>query len=220
MQIDGLTLFHGFYDEAVQHHLVEVLRKHITDNPLYTPVMPRTGKPMSVRMTNVGLLGWVADRQGYRYQPFHPVTGKPWSQIPAILEELWQKVSCYQYPPEACLVNFYAAGARMGLHQDADEHDFNAPVVSVSLGDTAVFRIGGVNRTDPTSSFKLRSGDVMVMGGAARMRFHGIDRIIAGSSTLLKAGGRLNLTLRRVTVPTEENNQPLATPTSAGRNIR
>lgn len=200
-EIVGLKLFPGFLDLAAQQRLVEHLRACVAEAPLYQPVMPRSGRPLSVRMTNLGQLGWISDRQGYRYQPHHPATGKPWPAMPPDLLEIWNKVADYPHPPEACLVNFYDAPARMGLHQDRDEDDFNAPVVSVSLGDTAVFRIGGVERKSPTRSLKLASGDVLVMGGPARLCHHGIDRILAGSSSLLKDGGRINLTLRRVTKP-------------------
>ena len=137
----------------------------VADAPLFTPVMPRTGKPFSVRMTNLGALGWVSDRAGYRYQPTHPDTGKPWPPIPEMVLDIWREVSGYPHDPEACLVNFYKAGAKMGLHRDEDEEDFAAPVVSISLGDTAVFRIGGPERGGKTQSLKLASGDVLVMGG-------------------------------------------------------
>ncbi len=188
-------------DAAAQRALVEDLRAAASAAPFFTPRMPRSGKPFSVRMTNCGPLGWVSDVAGYRYQPHHPETGRPWPPIPAAALEVWHAVSGRPEPPEACLVNFYAPGARMGLHQDRDEETFDAPVVSVSLGDTAVFRIGGTSRNDPTTSLKLASGDVFVFGGEARLAFHGIDRVLAGSSTLLEKGGRLNLTLRRVTPP-------------------
>ncbi len=181
--------------------LVSVLRERVTGCPFYTPAMPRSGKPMSVRMTNFGKLGWVTDKTGYRYQPHHPVTGKPWPAIPAQPLDLWQALADYPHLPEACLVNHYTGKARMGLHQDRDEMDFDAPVLSVSLGDTAVFRIGGTRRKDPTRSFKLQSGDVLVMGGPARMNFHGVDRVLPATSTLLNGGGRLNLTLRKVNLP-------------------
>jgi alkylated DNA repair protein (DNA oxidative demethylase) len=162
--------------------------------------MPKTGKEMSVRMTNCGELGWVTDKErGYRYQPTHPVTGRPWPPIPDTLLGLWQEVANHPLPPQACLVNFYSGKARMGLHQDRDESDFSAPVVSVSLGDDCLFRVGGTKRADPTQSFRLRSGDVVVLGGEGRLAFHGVDRIYPGTSTLLKNGGRINLTLRRVT---------------------
>lgn len=162
--------------------------------------MPRTGKPFSVRMSNFGPLGWVADKDGgYRYQPAHPVTGRPWPAIPEVLLRAWEELGGYPAPPEACLLNWYAPGTRMGLHQDRDEEDLGAPVVSLSLGDTALFRIGGLKRQNPTRSFRLASGDAMAFGGASRLVFHGVDRVIAGTSTLLPKGGRINLTLRRVT---------------------
>ena len=180
--------------------LLREIRTVIDEAPLFTPTMPRSGKPMSVRMTNCGLLGWVTDKsRGYRYQAIHPITGKAWPAMPQMLLDLWDEVSHYQAPPEACLVNYYDGGAKMGLHQDKDEEDFAAPVVSVSLGDTAIFRAGGRSRRDPTRAFELKSGDVVVLGGEDRLAFHGIDRILAGTSDLLPEGGRINLTLRRVT---------------------
>jgi alkylated DNA repair protein (DNA oxidative demethylase) len=163
--------------------------------------MPRTGKPFSVRMTNCGELGWVSDETGYRYQPTHPDTGAPWPPMPGVLLDAWRALANYPHPPQACLVNVYATTARMGLHQDRDEADLEAPVVSLSLGDTGLFRIGGARRTDKTRSLRLASGDAFVFGGPARLAFHGIDRIVAGTSTLLPNGGRINLTLRRVTKP-------------------
>jgi alkylated DNA repair protein (DNA oxidative demethylase) len=164
-------------------------------------MMPRSGRPFTVRMSNLGRLGWVSDRTGYRYQPVHPETAEPWPPIPPMVMEVWHKVSDYPREPEACLVNYYREGAKMGLHRDEDEEDFSAPVVSISLGDTAIFRIGGTERGGKTETLKLSSGDVLVMGGPSRLRFHGIDRVLAGTSSLLKEGGRLNLTLRRVTKP-------------------
>lgn len=201
MQIDGFQIYPGHLDREAQLSLVALLRRLMADNPLYVPQMPRSGKPMSVRMTNLGKLGWVSDRTGYRYQPHHPETARPWPAIPEKLLELWEILAQYPHPPEACLVNYYAGRARMGLHQDKDEVNLDAPVLSVSLGDTAVFRMGGNSRKDPTRSFKLQSGDVLVMGGNARMNFHGLDRILPATSTLLDGGGRLNLTLRRVNLP-------------------
>ena len=174
----------------------------IAEAPLFTPTMPRSGKPMSVRMTNCGPLGWVSDKErGYRYQATHPTTGKQWPPIPAVLLELWRELARYPAPPEACLVNYYAASAKMGLHQDKDEEDFAAPVLSLSLGDTGIFRLGGRSRKDPTRALELQSGDVVVLGGGDRLAFHGIDRILAGTSDLVRGGGRFNLTLRRVTKP-------------------
>ncbi len=194
-------LLPGRLDRAEQEALVAELRAVAREAPLFTPVMPRTGKPFSVRMTNCGALGWVSDRTGYRYQPTHPATGAPWPPIPPRLLALWDEVTGYPHPPEACLVNHYGAEAKMGLHQDRDEEDFAAPLLSVSLGDSCRFRLGGVERSDATRSFVLSSGDVLMLAGPARLAFHGVDRILPGTSTLLSGGGRINLTLRRVTVP-------------------
>lgn len=199
--MDGLKYFRGFLDRAAQEELVAQLREVIVAAPLFTPVMPRSGKPFSVRMTNIGPLGWVSDRTGYRYQATHPERGTPWPTFPENVLAVWNKVSGYPHPPEACLVNIYMNGAKMGLHQDRDEEDFAAPVVSISLGDAAIFRIGGTTRSSKTQSLKLESGDVLVMGGPSRLRFHGVDRVLSGTSSLLKDGGRINLTLRRVTKP-------------------
>lgn len=197
----GVTYAPGFLDAAGQAALRDDIRAVVRAAPLYTPRMPRTNKPFSVRMTNCGPLGWVSDRDGYRYQATHPETGDPWPTMPEMLVDAWSALSGYAHPPEACLINFYEAGARMGLHQDRDEEDFDAPVVSLSLGDTCVFRIGGTSRKDKTQSLKLASGDALVFGGPARLAHHGVDRIVPGTSTVLKDGGRINLTLRRVTRP-------------------
>lgn len=194
-----MVLLHaGYFNRTAQETLLGVVRDVIREAPLYTPQMPRSGKPFSVRMTNCGSLGWISDITGYRYQAAHPETGRPWPPIPDIILKAWVDLSGYPALPEACLVNVYAPGTRMGLHQDRDEEDFAAPVVSLSLGDTCLFRIGGTKRTDPTRSFQLASGDVLILGGSNRLAFHGVDRILAGTSTLLPDGGRINLTLRRV----------------------
>jgi alkylated DNA repair protein (DNA oxidative demethylase) len=189
-------------DRAAQMALLTALRRVIAEAPLFTPTMPRSGNPMSVRMTNCGPLGWVTDKErGYRYQETHPETGKPWPAMPQMLLDLWDGVADYPAPPQACLVNYYAGSAKMGLHQDKDEEDFAAPVLSVSLGDTGLFRVGGRTRKDPTKTLELKSGDVVVLGGEDRLAYHGIDRILQGTSDLIPEGGRFNLTLRRVTKP-------------------
>ncbi|WP_105430427.1 alpha-ketoglutarate-dependent dioxygenase AlkB [Neorhizobium sp. T6_25] len=196
---NGIRHLPDYLDRPAQEHLVELIRDVVAEAPLYTPEMPGTGKPMSVRMTNCGPLGWVTDKdQGYRYQSFHPVMKKPWPAMPRELLDLWEKLGGYPKPPEACLINFYSDDAKMGLHQDRDENDLAAPVLSVSLGNSCLFRVGGRNRKDPTGSFRLASGDIIVLGGEGRLAFHGVDRIYPGTSTLLKNGGRINLTLRRV----------------------
>jgi len=167
----------------------------VAEAPLYQPVTPG-GRPFSVQMTNMGALGWVSDRAGYRYQATHPLTARPWPPILPVLLDLWSAVTDDAPPPDACLVNLYRDDARMGLHQDRDEADFSAPVLSVSLGDTAVFRIGAAEG-GPTRSVRLASGDVCALTGPARLARHGIDRVLAGSSALIAGGGRINLTLRR-----------------------
>lgn len=196
---EGVRFHPGFLERREQEELVAAIRDIVAEAPLYVPAMPKTGKPMSVRMTNCGPLGWVTDKErGYRYQHTHPVTNRPWPAIPEKLNVIWKQLSNYNKPPEACLVNFYSDDARMGLHQDRDERDLAAPVVSISLGDTCLFRLGGRERRDPTRSFKLASGDALVLGGEGRLCFHGVERIYPGTSTLLKNGGRINITLRRV----------------------
>lgn len=199
---DGFRHLAGRLDQAAQEQLLAAVRDVIAAAPLFVPTMPRTGKPFGVRMTNCGPLGWVSDQdRGYRYQATHPVTAEPWPPMPAMLLELWRAEAGYPAPPEACLVNYYATGTRMGSHVDTDERDFAAPVLSISLGDDATFHVGGLKRSDPKQRLRLASGDVAVLGGAARKAYHGIDRVFAGTSPLLAEGGRINLTLRRVTLP-------------------
>lgn len=198
---DGVRHFPLYLSPEQQSSLVGAIRQVVHQAPLFVPAMPRTGKEMSVRMTNCGELGWVTDKErGYRYQPTHPLTGAQWPPIPETLLGIWRDVSGHDRPPQACLVNFYDEKARMGLHQDRDESDFSAPVVSISLGDDCRFRVGTTERGGSTASLRLASGDVLVLGGQSRLAFHGVDRIYPQSSTLLKNGGRINLTLRRVTV--------------------
>jgi DNA oxidative demethylase len=194
----GLRFFPGYLDRARQEALLAELRRIFAVAPLFTPRMPRSGRPFTVRMSNCGPLGWVSDEAGYRYQPTHPVTGRPWPPMPDMLIAAWNDLAGYAAPPEACLINFYGPTAKMGLHQDRDEEDFAAPVVSLSLGDSCLFRVGGSKRSDPTRSVRLSSGDAVVLGGDTRLAFHGVDRIEPGTSTLLREGGRINLTMRRV----------------------
>jgi alkylated DNA repair protein (DNA oxidative demethylase) len=194
----GVRLWSGGLDADEQRALVQDVLQRTENVPFYRPQMPRSGKPFSVEETNFGSLGWYSDTNGYRYETQHPLTRRAWPAIPDLLLELWREATGYRAPPECCLVNLYRAGARMGLHQDRDEAALDAPVLSVSLGDDALFRIGGTTRKGATASVKLQSGDVLVFGGPARLAFHGIDRLISGSSQLVPGGGRINLTLRRV----------------------
>jgi alkylated DNA repair protein (DNA oxidative demethylase) len=203
----GLRVFPGYLDRAAQTALLIALREIFAEAPLFTPRMPKSGRPFTVRMSNCGPLGWVSDEKGYRYEPKHPVTQRPWPAMPEALLAAWNKLAGYAAPPEACLINFYGPAAKMGLHQDRDEATFDAPVLSLSLGDSCVFRIGGSKRNDPTRSFRLSSGDALLLGGECRLAFHGVDRIEPGTSTLLSEGGRINLTLRRVTRPDTHSTQ-------------
>ncbi len=201
MPNEGLRLIRQGLSERQQRQLVRAILAIAKSAPFFKPTMPRTGKPFSVEMTNAGSLGWVSDKGGYRYQPHHPETGLAWPPMPKLLLDIWRQYADYPYLPEACLINSYRDKARMGSHQDRDEEDFKAPVLSVSLGDDAVFHVGGTRRTDQKSRMTLKSGDIVVLGGASRLAYHGIDRLLPGSSTLLPDGGRINLTLRRVTKP-------------------
>ncbi len=193
--MDGFRLYPAALDAEAQAALTAQVLAAEKAAPFFRPVTPG-GKPFSVRMTNLGPLGWVSDRAGYRYQPTHPETGQPWPPMPEQLLDIWATYADCPVPPDACLVNLYREGAKMGLHQDRDEGDFGFPVLSVSLGDPAVFRIGPA-AGGKTATVRLNSGDVCVLGGPARLARHGIDRVLEGGSRLIPGGGRINLTLRR-----------------------
>lgn len=199
--LPGVHFWPGCLSRSAQAALIDDVFSRVGQAPFYRPHMPQSGKAFSVEETNFGALGWYADRDGYRYVTAHPETGAPWPAIPDALLALWTRLTHYPAAPECCLVNLYRDRARMGLHQDRDEAARDAPILSVSLGDEAMFRIGGTSRRGPTQGIWLRSGDVVVFGGPARLAFHGIDRVVAGTSVLVPGGGRINLTLRRVTVP-------------------
>ncbi len=193
--MEGFRFWPGALSALEQADLLAEVLAAAERAPFYRPVTPG-GRPFSVEMTGLGPLGWVSDRAGYRYQETHPVTGMAWPPMPDRLIDLWTALTDWPQPPDACLVNRYRDGARMGLHQDLDEQDHGAPVLSVSLGDTAVFRFGPASG-GPTRALKLASGDICALTGPARLARHGIDRLIAGSSSLIPGGGRVNLTLRR-----------------------
>jgi alkylated DNA repair protein (DNA oxidative demethylase) len=192
----GVRVWHGYLDRTAQEALLSDIRDVVAKAPLFRPVTAR-GRPMSVRLTSAGAYGWVSDRRGYRYEARHP-GGGPWPPIPDSVLAIWNAVSGVGRAPQCCLVNHYDVAARMGLHQDRDEADFTMPVVSISLGDAALFRVGGTTRGGKTQSVWINSGDVAVLSGEGRLAYHGIDRIRPGSSTLLPDGGRINLTLRVV----------------------
>lgn len=193
----GVVLWREYFSPIAQKALLDDVLARLEAAPFYRPVMPKTAKPFSVEESNFGRLGWVSDRSGYRYQSLHPFTGAPWPAIPNTLLKVWGDLASAP-PPDCCLLNLYRKGAKMGLHQDRDEKDLAAPVIGISLGDDALFRIGGAMRGGPTQSLKLASGDVLMFGGVARLAYHGIDRILPGTSRLVPGGGRLSLTLRKV----------------------
>ncbi|MDG1530690.1 MAG: alpha-ketoglutarate-dependent dioxygenase AlkB [Paracoccaceae bacterium] len=194
--LGGFEFYSALLDSDEQQGILADLRKVIAKAPMFRPMTPM-GKPMSVQMSSAGTYGWYTDQQGYRYATTHP-NGTPWPPIPSSILSIWDKVSGVSKQPECCLINFYGQEAKMGMHQDKDEADFRWPVVSISLGDDARFRIGQENRGGKTQTATLRSGDVVVMGGDARLKHHGVDRIDFGTSLLLPKGGRINLTLRVV----------------------
>lgn len=193
-EINDARVYPGFLGRGAQAALVDAVRAVVAQAPLFHPETAR-GQKMSVRMTSAGTLGWVSDRAGYRYQKHHP-GGDPWPAIPPQVLDIWRAVSGAPRDPDCCLINYYAPSARMGLHQDRDEAEFGWPVVSISLGDDGLFRIATAEARSPSKSVWLRSGDVIVLSGAARLAYHGIDRIKPRTSQLLGKGGRLNLTLR------------------------
>ena len=195
----GFAHYPLYYNAVEQAELIEAVRIGVQQAPFFVPRMPRTGIPLSVVMSNFGELGWVTDKEhGYRYDPVHPVNGKSWPAMPKLLTDLWDDVTAYPVQPEACLINWYREGSKMGAHIDNDEQDAKAPVVSISLGDPAMFRIGGPKRGGPTQGIKLYSGDVVVMAGESRFCYHSVSKIFYGESALLPKGGRINLTMRRV----------------------
>lgn len=196
LTVRGVEIWQGWLDRAAQEAMLADLREVARAAPFVRPET-RWGKPMSVRMTSAGRYGWISDRRGYRYADRHP-SGVPWPPIPDSVLAVWRVLTGLSRDPDCCLINHYAEGARMGLHQDRDEADFSWPVLSVSLGDDALFRIGNTERGGRTDSVWLSSGDVLTLGGAARLLHHGVDRIRPGSSTLLPQGGRVNVTLRVV----------------------
>jgi alkylated DNA repair protein (DNA oxidative demethylase) len=201
---DGFAHYPLYFSPEEQTALIDAVKAATQTAPFFQPRMPRTGAPLSVVMSNFGTLGWVTDKElGYRYEPMHPTTGAPWPPLPDLLSKLWREIADWHDLPEACLINWYRAdvgkdGAKMGMHVDSDELAVNAPVVSISLGDPAMFRIGGPKRGGPTQGVKLMSGDVVVLAGAARQCHHAVSKVYYGESALVPKGGRINLTMRRV----------------------
>jgi alkylated DNA repair protein (DNA oxidative demethylase) len=194
---EGALLLRGFALAAQQQLLADV-RTVVAAAPLRHLITPG-GLRMSVAMTNCGALGWVSDRRGYRYDAIDPERGLPWPPMPTSFRALAQQAAARAgfeaFAPDACLINRYLPGAKLSLHQDRDERDFGAPIVSVSLGLPALFLFGGLRRADQAMRVALRHGDVVVWGGPSRLRFHGVLPLADGQHALL-GGERINLTLR------------------------
>jgi len=185
-----------------QQEILEAVRTVVREAPLFIPTMPHRGTSFGYRMSNCGQLGWVSDRSGYRYQVHHPATRKLFPAIPELIRELAitlaDEAGWSDFRPETCLINFYQKGESLGLHQDNTEQNLKAPIISISLGDAGVFLLGGKQRIDPTKKYILQSGDCLVMAGKSRLYFHGFAGILPNTSSLLKNGGRINLTIRQI----------------------
>lgn len=198
----GATLLRGFA-VADAPRLMTAVTGLLADAPLRHLVTP-SGRRMSVAMSNCGAVGWVSDRSGYRYDPLDPLSGRPWPPLPdafaAIAARAARTAGFGDFGPDCCLINRYAPGARLSLHQDRDEEDRAAPIVSVSLGLAATFLWGGQRRADRPRRLQLRHGDVMVWGGPARLAFHGVAPVADGEHPLT-GRARFNLTFRKVFAP-------------------
>ncbi|HAO41877.1 MULTISPECIES: DNA oxidative demethylase AlkB [unclassified Afipia] len=194
----GAMLLAGFA-RSLEVSLFDAVNAIIARAPFRYLVTPG-GHRMSVAMTNCGRVGWVSDRTGYRYDPIDPVGGHPWPQMPAVFADLAARAAAKagfaDFRPDACLINRYEPGAKLSLHQDKDELDFNAPIVSVSLGLPATFLFGGLNRSDKTARYRLIHGDVVAWGGPARLAYHGVMPLAEGEHPLL-GSQRINLTFRK-----------------------
>ena len=200
---DGAKLFRGRLRLAEQLAILDDVARIIEEAPPFRPQMP-TGPYMINSLTNCGALGWLSDKRGYRYEPMHPVTGKPWPPIPPAVLKVAREAAHetgYAFEPDACLVNIYASDGKLSLHRDYDEANFAWPIVSLSFGNDADFHLAGLKRTGPSQTFTLHSGDVFVLAGESRLRYHGVKRIRPGTSPfthkVIPEGGRINLTLRR-----------------------
>lgn len=194
MDFRGATIWKGFLDRMAQDAMVADLRRVGSTAP-FRHYMTPGGRKMTVKMSGAGEVAWMSGRSGYGYASYQP-DGASWPDIPECILNVWKAVTDVKRLPDSCLINFYGDGAKMALHQDRDETETQWPVVSISLGDDALFRLGGLSRSDRTKSIWLTSGDVAVLSGRSRLAFHGIERTKFASSTLLPSGGRLNVTLR------------------------
>jgi alkylated DNA repair protein (DNA oxidative demethylase) len=193
--IEGLDYFPNYLSDEQIDILREDINFALTKAPLFRPSMPKTGRDFSVKMSNMGNVGWVSDKiGGYRYQSLHPDTKQNWPKISNNILNIWHKVTNLKTSPDCCLINHYNSKSKMGLHVDSDEKDFSYPVLSISLGDSALFRFGGLKRSDKTRSIKLNNGDVLMMSGQSRLIYHGIDKTYLSN----QFDNRINLTLRKI----------------------
>ncbi|MCK1504007.1 DNA oxidative demethylase AlkB [Bradyrhizobium sp. 18] len=196
---EGAVLLRGFV-KPIESELIEAVRAIVAQSPFRRMTTPG-GHLMSVAMTNCGERGWITDHTGYRYDPVDPRTGAPWPAMPPVLRDLARRAAeqggFAGFAPDACLVNRYEPGTRLSLHQDKDELDYSAPIVSVSLGLPATFLFGGMARNDKPRRFRLVHGDVVVWGGTSRLAYHGVAPLADGEHTLL-GRKRINLTFRKV----------------------
>ncbi len=183
-----------------QNEILKVCREVARQFPLFTPVM-KSGKSFNYQMTSCGELGWISDTKGYRYSETHP-NGKPWTPIPEMInnlaKDLANQIGEPGYIPQTCLINYYQKVGKLGLHQDNSEKNLKPAIISISLGDDAIFLMGGNKRNDITQEIILKSGDIIILYGESRLAYHGIKKIIPDTSKLLKNGGRLNLTIRQI----------------------
>jgi alkylated DNA repair protein (DNA oxidative demethylase) len=195
---EGAVLLRGFA-RPVEPDLIAALREIVGQSPFRHMSTPG-GHQMSVAMTNCGSAGWVTDRSGYRYDGIDPQSGKPWPPMPPVFRSLAERAAAEAgfdgFAPDACLINRYQPGARMSLHQDKDENDFGAPIVSASLGLPAIFLFGGLKRADKPQRFRLEHGDIVVWGGPSRLFFHGVAPLADGEHALM-GRERINLTFRK-----------------------
>ncbi len=196
----GMVVLRGRLSRAEQAEFVRLAFEVADDAPFYTPVM-RGGAPFRVQMTSAGDIGWLSDEAGYRYARVHPETKRPWPEIPEPITSFAKAAALEAgfsgFTPDSCLFNLYRSDGKLGIHRDHVEQDRVSPIVSVSLGDSCVFKFGGLSKGGPFTDWTLVSGDVVVFGGPSRLAWHGVSKILRGTSDLIPGGGRMNLTVRR-----------------------
>lgn len=199
---EGITVLPNFLSQRDQIKFVETTRQIVSEAPLTAPKM-WNGSKFKVKVTSCGSYGWFADERGYKYLTKHPLTQKPFPKMPKVFYDFAKKcaeeVLLVNYKPQTCLINYYQnETGRLGLHVDDTEEDLTSPIVTLSLGDSCVFVVGGLERKDKIQKIVLHSGDVVIMHRQGRMLYHGVEKLLPGTSKLLRTGGRLSLTFRKV----------------------